>query len=211
MLVTDDLIKLGMAVLLSGIIGAEREHHNKAAGLRTMILICVGSTLFTILSSKVAGAESEYTRIAANIVVGVGFLGAGVIWRESGRITGLTTAATIWLSAALGMSIGANQFLLAIATTLVVTVVLWLFPRIEENLSLPTEVRNYAITCEVSWSKFKELKKLFQENRLTINSYRQEKRGKNMVCTFEVYGTTKRHDKAVQILLADKDVIETDF
>lgn len=211
MIGTDDLIKLGLAVLLGGIIGAERERHNKAAGLRTMILICVGSTLFTIISSKITGENADPTRIAANVVSGIGFLGAGVILREGGRITGLTTAATIWLSAALGMGIGANQYLLVTVATGVVTIVLWFFPRLEEILALPTELRNYAITCEVSWSKFKALKKLFQENRLVINSYRQEKRGKNMTCTFEVYGTTKKHDKVVQILLADKDVIETDF
>ena len=205
------IIKLVLAVVIGGIIGAERERHNKAAGLRTMILICVGSALFTIFSIKIAGPNVDPTRIASNIVSGIGFLGAGVILREGGRITGLTTAATIWLSAALGMGIGGSQYFLVAATTLIVTIVLWVFPKFEDRLSVPTEVRTYAITCKNSWDKFKELKSMFKDQGMAINSYKQEKRGTEMVCTFEVYGTTKKHDRAVQRLLVDKEVKETTF
>jgi putative Mg2+ transporter-C (MgtC) family protein len=207
----EDLIKLVVAVLIGGVIGVERERHNKAAGLRTMILICVGSTLFTIIPTKFSGANFVPSQIIANIVSGIGFLGAGVILREGGRITGLTTAASIWLSAALGMGIGGSQYLLVIAATLIVTIVLWVFPRFEDRLSIPTEVRTYTIVCINSWSKFKELKALFKEQGMAINSYRQGKRGEDMVCTFEVYGTTKKHDHVVQKLLADKEVKETSF
>jgi len=207
----EDLIKIALAVLIGGIIGAERERHNKAAGLRTMILICIGAALFTIFSMKMTGDKYDPTRIASNIVVGIGFLGAGVILREGGRITGLTTAATIWLTAALGMGIGSSQYVLVGAATLMVTIVLWVFPKFEDRLSVPTEVRNYAITCNKSWDKFKELKSMFKEQGMVINSYKQEKRGTDMVCTFEVYGTTKKHDRMVQRLLADKEVKETTF
>jgi len=208
---TEDLTKLIAAVIIGGIIGAERERHNKAAGLRTMILICVGSALFTIFSINMAGPQFEPTRIAAQIVSGIGFLGAGVILREGGRITGLTTAATIWLSAALGMGIGSGEYVLVVAAALVITIVLWFFPKLEEQLSIPTEVRTYAITVHNSWDKFKELKGLFKEFGLVINSTKQAKRGSNMVCTFEVYGPTKKHDRVVQKLLADKEVKQTDF
>ena len=207
----EDLIKLVVAVVVGGLIGAERERQNKAAGLRTMILICVGSTLFTIFSSKIAGPNNNPASIAANIVSGIGFLGAGVILREGGRITGLTTAATIWLSAALGMGIGGSQYLLVAAATLIVTIVLWFFPRFEDRLSTPSEVRTYAITCHISWNKFKELKSMFKDQGMIINSYKQEKRGSDMVCTFEVYGPTKRHDRVVQKLLVDKEIKETAF
>ena len=100
---TENLIKLGMAVLVGGIIGAEHEFRDKAAGFRTIMLITVGSVLFTIFS---LGMDPGFTRtiIAANIVTGIGFLGAGTIIREHGRIGGLTTATTIWLSAALGFA-----------------------------------------------------------------------------------------------------------
>jgi putative Mg2+ transporter-C (MgtC) family protein len=208
---SEDIIKLVLAVVIGGIIGAERERHNKAAGLRTMILICIGAALFTIFSMKMTGDKYDPTRIASNIVVGIGFLGAGVILREGGRITGLTTAATIWLTAALGMGIGSSQYILVGAAALMVTIVLWVFPKFEDRLSVPTEVRTYAITCKKSWDKFKKLKSMFKEQGMAINSYKQEKRGTDMVCTFEVYGTTKKHDRMVQRLLVDKEVKETTF
>jgi putative Mg2+ transporter-C (MgtC) family protein len=207
----EDFIKIILALIIGGIIGAERERHNKAAGLRTMILICIGSCLFTIFSLIMTGDKYDPTRIASNIVVGIGFLGAGVILREGGRITGLTTAATIWLTAALGMGIGSGQYLLVALATLLVTIVLWLFPKFEERLAIPNEVRNYVITTTKSWEKFKQLKSLFKEQNLVINNYKQEKRGRDMICTFEVYGPTKKHDRMVQRLLADKDVKETTF
>lgn len=207
----EDFEKVFIAIIIGGIIGAERERHNKAAGLRTMILICIGATLFTIFSYKMSANRFDTTRIASNIVVGIGFLGAGVILREGGRITGLTTAATIWLTAALGMGIGNGQYILVAFSALLVTVVLWIFPKLEERLAIPNEVRSYMITTRKSWDKFKELESLFKEQNLVINNYKQEKRGNDMTCTFEVYGPTKKHDRMVQRLLADKDVKETSF
>src|SRR5512143_1099180 len=112
----ENLVKLGISILVGGIIGAEREFRDKAAGFRTLILITVGSTLFTIFSMSME-PEGSRTRIAANIVTGIGFLGAGAIVREHGRIGGLTTAATIWLSAALGMGIGAGELIFVVAAT----------------------------------------------------------------------------------------------
>ena len=109
----DILIKLAAAVLVGGLIGAEREFRDKAAGFRTIIFIALGSTLFTVFSSLLAGQENDPARIAANIVTGIGFLGAGAIMRDGGRVAGLTTAATIWLTAALGMGIGSGRILLA--------------------------------------------------------------------------------------------------
>ena len=124
--VGDVLLKLGLALVIGTVIGAEREYKNKSAGLRTLILICLGSTLFTIISSAL-GAESETGRIASNIVTGIGFLGAGAIMREGLTVSGLTTASSIWVTAALGMSVGAGEYLLAIFGTAIVLVVLTLF------------------------------------------------------------------------------------
>ena len=101
----EDVIKIVLAVSAGGLIGIEREFRDKAAGFRTLIFICAGACLFTILSFRLA-ANSDSTRIAANIVTGVGFLGAGVILRDGGRVIGLTTAAMVWLTAAIGMGIG---------------------------------------------------------------------------------------------------------
>src|SRR6266498_4104621 len=116
-----NLIKVAMAVLIGGLIGGEREFRVKAAGFRTIILITVGSTLFTIFSISI-DPDHNRTAIAGNIVQGIGFLGAGAIIRDGGRIGGLTTAATIWLSAAMGMGIGAGEFNLVLPSTIAVLV-----------------------------------------------------------------------------------------
>ena len=137
---TENLIKLGMAVLVGGVIGAEREYQDKAAGFRTIILITVGSTLFTILSLTLDPGNTQ-TRIAANIVTGIGFLGAGAIIREHGKVGGLTTAATIWLSAALGMGIGAGELVFISISTVVTLIVLLLFPHIEKRIDHIRESR----------------------------------------------------------------------
>src|SRR5688572_10998503 len=105
----DILLKLLISVLIGIIIGGEREYRNKSAGFRTIILICLGSTIFTILSGKI-GDDTGASRVAANIVTGIGFLGAGAIMREGLTVQGLTTASTIWVAAALGMAVGGGEF-----------------------------------------------------------------------------------------------------
>jgi putative Mg2+ transporter-C (MgtC) family protein len=210
--IPEDLIKLGVALLVGGLIGAERERHKKAVGLRTLILISMGSAIFTIMSIRVGAIfGGDHARIAANIVSGIGFLGAGVILEERGRVVGLTTAATTWLVAALGMAAGAGEYILSGVAAVLAVLVLYPLARFEELLEISTEERIYEITSEISWEKFKELKAIFKEHGMIIHRYKQEKREKDMVCTFEVMGTTKKHDKLVQKLLADKDIKELWF
>ena len=116
----DLIIRITIAAILGAIIGAEREVHGKAAGLRTNLLICLGAAVFTIISRQMAeGTEDSLTRIAAQIVTGVGFLGAGAIIQDRGGVHGLTTAATIWLVASIGMACGAGFFSLALITTFI--------------------------------------------------------------------------------------------
>jgi putative Mg2+ transporter-C (MgtC) family protein len=204
-----DLLKLLAALVAGGLIGAERERSRKAVGLRTLILISTGSALFTLLSIHIAGTSTnDPGRIAANIVTGIGFLGAGVILEERGRVTGLTTAATIWLSAALGMAAGMGQFVLLAITTVLAMIVLLLFSRFEQALASTQEDRTYVVTIPINWDKFKQIKNIFKENGLELMKTKQEKHGKTMVCTFEVMGSTKRHDKVTQKLLADDSIKE---
>ncbi|CUS88767.1 MgtC/SapB family protein, partial [Candidatus Kryptonium thompsonii] len=105
-----DLFKFFLAIVFGGLIGLERELKGKPAGFRTNILICLGSTLYMILSMKIAGDPG---RIAAQVVTGIGFIGAGTIIQARGTITGLTTAATIFVVASIGLAIGSNQIILA--------------------------------------------------------------------------------------------------
>jgi putative Mg2+ transporter-C (MgtC) family protein len=202
-----EIIALMLAVIAGGIIGLERELKLKSAGFRTLIFICVGATLFTILSMKIAGAQ-EMTRIAANIVVGIGFLGAGVIIRDGGRVTGITTASTIWLTAALGMSLGSSQYLLALLVTLICIVVLWIFPILERFIHAVSEERTYEIVCTFSNEKIKFLNDQFCKSGLKIRSCRQIKLGKDMRCGWDVHGSSKSHAALIQALFSDPDVQE---
>jgi putative Mg2+ transporter-C (MgtC) family protein len=115
-----------LALLLGGAIGFERERRNKPAGLRTHMLVAAGTTCFTVASIYGFGDQFPHdpSRVAAQIVSGVGFLGAGTIFRSGSEVRGLTTAATIWLVAALGMLVGTGMYWLAIFTTIVSALVL---------------------------------------------------------------------------------------
>jgi putative Mg2+ transporter-C (MgtC) family protein len=202
-----EIVSILLAVIAGGIIGLERELKVKSAGFRTLIFICVGATLFTILSMKIGG-EQEITRIAANIVVGIGFLGAGVIIRDGGRVVGITTAATIWLTAALGMSLGSNQYLLALLVTLICLIVLWIFPVLERLIHAVSEERTYEIVCTFSNEKITLLNDQFRKSGLKIRSHRLIKLGNGMRCVLDVYGSSKSHDTMTQTLFLDPDVKE---
>jgi len=203
----EDVIKLLLAVLAGGLIGIERELRDKAAGFRTLIFICLGATLFTILSVRLAG-NLDHTRIAANVVSGVGFLGAGVIMRSAGRVTGLTTAAMVWLTAALGMGIGGGEYGLSGLAVTVTLLVLLLFPRLEHWLSSLREERIYEIVCPSNLAKIPQLEEYFHRAGMHIWSRRQEKKGSQMICSWQVNGPPKAHDRLVALLFEDREIDE---
>ena len=205
---TENLIKLGMAVLVGGVIGAEREYQDKAAGFRTIILITVGSTLFTILSLTLDPGNTQ-TRIAANIVTGIGFLGAGAIIREHGKVGGLTTAATIWLSAALGMGIGAGELVFISISTVVTLIVLLLFPHIEKRIDHIRESRTYKIVMSTSKTKgFEKIHHALKANSLMILEYHQTKTEDTITGIWRTIGLYKNQEKFVEAMLKEKDVDE---
>jgi len=132
--------------VLGAVIGLERELHRQPAGFRTHALVAVGSALFTIISAYgFAGTTVDPTRIAAQIVSGIGFIGAGTILQHRGNVRGLTTAASLWSVAAVGMAAGAGMLVIAVVGTLMTLVVLFLLDRIEafarRRLGLPPEAR----------------------------------------------------------------------
>lgn len=120
-----DAGRLFIAAILSGLVGFEREVHLKAAGFRTHMLVGTGAALFTLLSINAFGSRSDPARVAAQIVTGIGFLGAGAIFKEGASVKGLTTAAGLWTVAAIGMAAGAGSLLLAVVATAVVLLVLF--------------------------------------------------------------------------------------
>jgi len=121
------VLRLLLATALGAIIGYQRERAGKSAGLRTHILICAGAALFTVASLYGFGSAADPARIAAGIVAGIGFLGAGaIIRRGEGVVAGLTTAATIWAVAAIGLAAGAGLYLVSAVTTVIILIVLYL-------------------------------------------------------------------------------------
>jgi putative Mg2+ transporter-C (MgtC) family protein len=132
----DTIGRLLLAAVLGAILGAEREMRQRAAGFRTNTLIALGSAAFTLISIQMAQSDGgDPTRIPSQVVTGIGFLGGGAILRGQGDIRGLTTAATVWVNAAIGMAAGAGFYALAITATLVTLLVLTVFLRIENYMT----------------------------------------------------------------------------
>src|SRR5258706_14272096 len=138
------VIQLSLAVLFGAIIGFEREYRSKAAGFRTITMITLGSTLFTILSFKL-GNEASHDRIASNIITGIGFIGAGVVFKDGLTVSGLTTASAIWVSAAMGMAIGIGEYITAACALALAIVVLALFEKVQDLIESFHQVRMYRI------------------------------------------------------------------
>jgi putative Mg2+ transporter-C (MgtC) family protein len=143
-LFSEETVQLLLSLAIGGIIGIEREYSSKAAGFRTLILISIGSTLFTIISKKL-GMPGNEDRIAANIITGIGFIGAGVVFKDGFNVTGLTTAASIWVTAALGMAIGTGDYFLAAEGTVLAIIVLYLFEYIQNIIERLHQMRSYKI------------------------------------------------------------------
>lgn len=131
MLPPDFVWRLLLAAGLGAAVGLEREYRRKPAGLRTNILIAIGSALFTILSLAMTEGTGDHSRVAGQIVTGIGFLGGGAILRNRDTVHGMTTAATIWVNAAIGIACGTGQYAIATVTTALTLVVLVVLPPIE--------------------------------------------------------------------------------
>lgn len=137
------IAKLAAATLLGGLIGLERETHGRPAGLRTHILVCLGSALFTLCSYSIAGKVFDPARVTAQIVTGIGFLGAGTIMRQGSVVRGLTTAASIWTVSAIGIAVavGGEMAMVAVAASILVVITLNVVPHLERYVLLKREER----------------------------------------------------------------------
>ena len=199
----DLLGKLTLATILGGVIGWEREASGKAAGLRTNILICVGAALLTELSMvfgtlvSASGQPSDPARIAAQIVTGIGFLGAGTIMQAKGNVTGLTTAATLWVVAAIGMTVGAGAFLEATGTTLLVLSVLWPLAWIEERVEEARRGRTLRVLLTAGPGKVEGVQAMLEESGLVarLESVVKGREGENQA-TFDVHGSSRAFRRA---------------
>ncbi len=204
------VLRLLLAIVIGGIIGAEREYRNKSAGFRTMIMIALGSCLFTIFSVYI-GFPGNQDRIASNIVTGIGFLGAGIIFKTDDRVRGLTTAATIWFTAALGMGIGSGLYAAAFAGCGMGMLILVLFTLAENRIDKLHEVRAYRITCDFKSGQMARFEAIFRSHHLKFKCEKQERRGQDFACTWKITGKTKNHHKLADELLNDVAVKDVEF
>ena len=164
----DMLIKIFLALMLGGVLGMERQYHDKPAGYATNCLICLGAMLFTILSEYMGAAGGDPGRISAQIVTGVGFIGAGSILRDGNKISGLTTAAGVWLVAASGMAIGYGQYVLAaVAAASILIIQLG----VRKTLRLVEFVKHYEtiyLTCEPKWDIVNTITHKIEKQKVSV-------------------------------------------
>lgn len=207
--IPDLLLQLLLVVLVGGIIGAEREYRSKSAGFRTMILICLGSYLFTTFSKYMSDVNPE--RIASNIVTGIGFLGAGVIFKSDNRINGITTAATIWAVAALGMGIADGTYVVVLFSTVVIMMSLLLLTRLENFIDRVNQSHVYRIVSVYKDDLLKEYEMLFEECNLKYKRIKRTKKGEHIIGTWLVHGSEKNHNHFTKQILHHPSVQEFEF
>jgi len=195
------IVRLLLAAVLGGIIGLEREVHGKPAGLRTNMFICLGSALFTILSAELA-AESggDPTRVASQLIPGIGFIGAGSIIRARGSVTGLTTAATIFVLASIGMAAGAGRHATALFMTLVILTGLWVLGWLEKGLALKRELRSYRVCGPELGATAGVVMDLAQQMRLTLHRLSTRQRANLFEVSFDVDSSTEQHNAILRHL-----------
>ena len=167
---TSTLARLLLAAVLGGVIGLERQLRHKPAGLRTNMFICFGAAMFTVLSKQLAGVESDSARIAAQIIPGIGFIGAGSILHAKTSVTGLTTAATLFVVASVGMAAGGGLYRTAFFATLIILLSLVLLGRVEAVWSLKYFASNYEVTGRNVDGMLREVNRILDSEQLTMHS-----------------------------------------
>lgn len=201
----EEAAQVSVAFVIGAIIGLEREFRSKPAGFRTMILISVGSCLYTIIS-KESGADSA-DRIASNIVTGIGFIGAGVIFKEGITVNGLTTAALIWVTAALGMAIGYHNYPLAIVVSAIVVITLFVLEPVQRFINRFHKVKDYRIRTVGLGNDFNsELESFFRSHELSFRLMKFTKDNSDAVYLYRISSPDRNYDLVSEFLLNHKDV-----
>ena len=194
----DLLLALCIAAVLGAAVGFEREVHAKPAGLRTNILICVGACLFTKLSSEIGGVglPGDPSRIAAQVVSGVGFIGAGTILRGKGSVTGLTSAATIWVVAAIGMAVGAGWLGEAVGTTFLILLVLTFLGRLEAFVQFRADTSEVSLEIDADESYLERLHEIVTQSGVRVEEMDSETDGDKLRVHMRMRGAKHNRDKA---------------
>jgi len=198
----DILLRLSFAALLGAAIGVERDLHRRPAGIRTSAFVCMGSALFTILSFQLAkmSGDTSPTRIASNLVQGIGFLGAGAILREAGGLVGLTTAATIFVEAAIGMAVGGGLYAVGGYATGLVLFGLAVLGWIAQRWNLKVRILSFRITGTHAENIAGEVQRLFAELKIKPQQFRVSMVGVNSVVEFQAEVGHRQQEQIVERL-----------
>ena len=197
-----------LAVVAGGLVGIEREYRDKSAGFRTMILIAVGSCVFTLIALAIGTPEKETTRIIAAIVTGIGFLGAGVIIKDGATVGGITTAAAVWAVAALGVLAGIGEFPLLFAVTFLVLLILWIFPPFERWLDKMHEFLEIQITIKNTDAAEDDVLDIFDELKVKIVHIRRTRQDKaERVLHIKIKTTPAKRSALSEILVNEKGIL----
>jgi putative Mg2+ transporter-C (MgtC) family protein len=188
-IVTNSLVRLVLAAILGGLIGLERELKHQPAGLRTNMFICFGAALFTILSDALAVEHlGDHTRISAQIIPGIGFIGAGSILHMRGLTTGLTTAATLFVVASVGMATGGGLYLTAIFSTCLVVLVLFSLGHLELTFNLKTLLVSYEVTGGSVEEITHEVNRILERQHRMMQNVDSANTGQHIRLQFDVSG-----------------------
>ncbi|HMF72237.1 MAG TPA: MgtC/SapB family protein [Flavitalea sp.] len=200
----DIILRLVLSAIAGGIIGAEREYRNKSAGFRTLILISMGSCLFTIASMLIE--ENSKDRIASNIVTGIGFVGAGVIFKSETGVKGLTTAASVWITAAIGMAIAGGFYLAAGVTAFLVLVVLYVLSYTAKKLERSNVQYIYKVTFAKDFAFDVEYENFMRKNDLKFAKPVISKTGEDLLFRYHIKGSENKHDELLRKLIKDERI-----
>jgi putative Mg2+ transporter-C (MgtC) family protein len=193
-IVSQNIVRLVLAGMLGGIIGLEREIKHKPAGLRTNMFICFGSAMFTILSYELASEYAgDHTRIAAQIIPGIGFIGAGSILHSRGSVSGLTTAATLFVVASVGMAIGGGLYLTGVFATFVLLLALFILGRVEAKYELKPLLMNYEVTGDQAEVVITELNRILDVEQQDMAMIRAERVGDHARVQFAIDANRQDH------------------
>lgn len=194
------LLRLGLAAILGGAIGLEREIKHRPAGLRTNLFICLGAAMFTLLSDELAIEHiGDHTRIAAQIIPGIGFIGAGSILHNRGDlVTGITSAATLFVVASVGMAVGGGLYLTAVFATVLILICLFLLGRAEQQFNIKLLVNTYEVTGGSPEEINAEVNLVLERVHSMTQNVQVAATREHVRVQFDVEGTRKEQDEVLR-------------
>jgi putative Mg2+ transporter-C (MgtC) family protein len=201
------IIRFALAILWGGIIGSERQYRSKSAGFRTMIMISLGACFFTIIS-KLIGGDINGDRIASNIVSGIGFIGAGVIFKGDNRVNGITTAATIWVVAAVGMGIGAGYYFASACSSVLMILILAILPYVEKFIDELNQLKVYSISTAYKKDSLDKIESLFKELNVKYRIISMHKTANQVDFEWEIQAHKTKHEALSAILMNNELIVE---